>query len=160
MHQTLSAVADLYKLNTNIFEKILEGFENARQFERSGENANSVNWIAGHMASSRFGVAAALGLEEKCPWGDLYDMGAEVSDTSKYPSLDEIKAVWKDLSGKIVKGMEEVSEDQLAGKPAWEPPAVEHSNRGIVAFMSFHESYHMGQLGYLRKIHGLDSAFG
>ena len=160
MNQSIAAFADLYRLGTKMFEMTLDGFDDARQHERPGADANSVNWIAGHMTTSRFGVAAALGLEDKCPWGDLYNVGIEADNPSKYPSLEEIKAAWKDISGKILRGLEEVSEEQLAGKPAWEPPEVEQSNRGVVAVLSLHENYHMGQLGYLRKLHGLDRAFG
>lgn len=160
MHQSIAAVSDLYKLGTKMFEKTLDGFDDARQFERPGDKANSVNWIAGHMTTSRYGVAAALGLEDKCPWGDLYNVAVEADKPSKYPPLEEIKAAWGDISAKILKGFEEVSEDQLAGKPTWEPPEVEQSNRGVVAVLSLHENYHMGQLGYLRKLHGLERAFG
>ncbi len=160
MHQTMTATADLYKLNTGVFDTVLESLQNDRQFDRPTEKANSVNWIAGHIVSARYGVANMLGVEDKSPWGDLYDMGADVADNSKYPSLDEIKSAWKDISAKLLKGLEDVTEEQLAKEPPWKAPAVEPSIRGLIAFMSFHESYHLGQLGYLRRIQGLDSAFG
>jgi len=160
MHQTMTAVSDLYKLNTSVFDKVLEGFQDDRQFDRPAEKANSVNWVAGHMASSRYGVANMLGVNDKCPWGDLYDMGSDVADISKYPSLDEIKSAWKEISAKVLKGLEDVEEEQLIKEPPWKAPGVEHSIRGSVAFMSFHESYHLGQLGYLRKIQDLEGAFG
>jgi uncharacterized damage-inducible protein DinB len=139
---------------------ILKNFEDDRQFDRPLDKANSVNWVAGHIASARYGVADSLGIKAKCPWGNLYDRGAEVADKAKYPSLQEIKTVWKDISAKIVKGLQEATEEQLSKEPEWQGPGMENSVRGVITFLSFHESYHMGQLGYLRKIHDLDGAFG
>ena len=50
--------------------------------------------------------------------------------------------------------------DILTKQPPWTKPGMENSVRGTVTFLAFHESYHLGQLGYLRKFHGLDGAFG
>ena len=160
MHQSMTAVSDLYKLNTSLFDRVLKGFDVSRQFIRPIEKANSVNWIAGHLVSSRYDVASMLGVGDKCPWGNLYDMGVELKDSSDYPSLEEIKSAFVEISAKIIAGLETASEDQLSKEPPWKGPGMENSVRGTISFLSFHESYHLGQLGYLRKFHGLDGAFG
>lgn len=160
MHQTMAAVTDQYKLNTMLFDKVLDGFQDSEQFTRPIDKANSVNWVAGHLASSRFSVANMLGVEDQCPWGKLYEGGKETQDPSEYPSIGEIKAAFKDISAKLEAKLAAASEDELAKEPPWKAPGMEPSVRGSVAFMSFHESYHLGQLGYLRKFHGLEGAFG
>ena len=160
MHQTMTAVADQYKLNTKLFDKVLEGVKDNQQFTSPMEVANSVNWVAGHLVSSRYGVANMLGIEDKCPWGDMYDMGVDLKDSSEYPSLAEIKSAFKEISAKLESGLESAPESALTKEPPWQGPGMENSIRGTVAFMSFHESYHLGQLGYLRKLLGLDRAFG
>jgi len=160
MHQTMTAVADQYKLNTMLFDKVLDGFQDSEQFTRPNDKGNSVNWVAGHLTSARFSVANMLGVEDQCPWGKLYEGGNGLMEQSKYPSLTEIKSAFKDISAKLEAKLAGASEDVLTKEPPWKAPGMEPSVRGSVAFMSFHESYHLGQLGYLRKFHDLEGAFG
>jgi len=160
MQESMTAISELFKLNTNLFETVLEGVPGDLQYTRPTDKANSVNWVAGHLARYRFALTAMLGLEVESPWGDLYRKGTGAEDTTEYPSLDEIKAVWKEISARMLKGLEEATEDQLTKEPPWTKPGMENTIRGTITFLAFHESYHLGQLGYLRKLHGLERAFG
>ncbi len=160
MHQSIAQIAALYNLNTQLLTKTLAGIKDEDTFARPNDKANSANFIAGHTVSSRFSVASSLGMKEECPWGELYGMGAEIKDASEYPSMDEIKKVWDDLSAKLAARLEEVGEDVLNAEGAWQPPGCEKTNLGIASFMQFHESYHIGQLAYVSRLFGGEQLFG
>ncbi len=160
MHQSIAQIAALYNLNTQLLTKTLAGIKDEDTSTRPNDKANSANFVAGHTVSSRYSVAACLGLKEECPWGELYGMGAKIKDASEYPSMDEIKKVWADISEKIAAQLEKVDEATLNAEGAWQPPGCEKTNLGIVTFLQFHESYHIGQLAYLGRLLGGEQLFG
>ena len=160
MEPTISALAKLYELNTGLFQKALSVFEPDQIFLRPEEKANSAHWVAGHMVTSRFTVANSIGMTETAPWGDIFEFGSEIKDESEYPPLEEIKKAWDEVSAKLTKHFSKVTEETLQGPPPFEPPGMEKNVRGILSFMYMHETYHLGQLGYLARLHGHGRLFG
>ena len=86
--------------------------------------------------------------------------GTEAMASSELPSLDELKKAWEDISTKMNKRLEEVTEDELSKEPPWQPPVDEKTIRGAIAFLSLHESYHVGQMAYIRRLLGYDQLVG
>jgi len=160
MHPTMESIYNMFKFNTQVFEQVLEGLTEDHEHARPIKRANSVNWVAGHIVRYRYSIANLLGVDAESPWGELYRKGTEATNGDKYPSLDEIRAAWKDISAKMLKAIKEAEEETLTKVPPWTKPGLENSIRGTVTFLAFHESYHLGQLGFLRKFHDLDAAFG
>ncbi len=60
----------------------------------------------------------------------------------------------------IHAALEQASEAQLSAPSPVQLPAVEPTVRGAVAFFGYHEGYHVGQMGYLRKWLGHPSLVG
>ncbi len=160
MNAQLKAIADLYSVNTNLFLKALDMADEKNLHDRPLGKANSLLWVAGHLTASRFTVANMLGLKEEFPKAELFNYGAEPKDPSEYPSIEDIVLGWNDIAEKLMAQFEKVSDDVLAGKPPFEVPGVEKTVAGMVAFLQLHESYHVGQLAYINRLHGGDKLVG
>lgn len=160
MESSVTELAKLYAFNTGFYQKALNVFSPEEVLIRPEGKANSVNWVAGHMATSRIGVLNSLGQEEKDPWDELYEFGAEVKEDSAYPPLELIKQVWDDASAKLSTRFPRITLEQLEGVPPFEPPGMEKSLRGYLYFMYMHETYHLGHLGYLGRLFGHGRLFG
>lgn len=160
MEKSIVSIAEQYKLNAALVERVLDGFtDEAMRFRPDGK-ANPAHFILGHITSVRFTIARMIGLEMKVAWEELFARGAELKDAAQYPSVTEIRAAFSEVAEAINKRFEEVTDVDLSAEPPWEPPGMEKSIRGVLNFLAFHESYHIGQLGYLRPLVGLDGAFG
>ncbi|RKX26101.1 MAG: hypothetical protein DRP45_04415 [Candidatus Zixiibacteriota bacterium] len=160
MNATISAAVDSYRINTASFEQALDNIPADDTFHRPMDKGNTVNFVAGHMVASRYLVANVVGLKDEFAFGNLYDRGAKVTDNSAYPSLDEIKKAWNDITPKLMKRLEEATTEELSAKPPFEVPYVENTVGGIVSFLAWHESTHIGQLAYLGRLYGDTQLFG
>ncbi len=160
MNPQLKPIVDLYNVNTNLFLKALDMAEEKDLFDRPLGKANSLHWVAGHLTATRFTIAKMLGLEVEFPKAQLFDYGAEPQEPSTYPTIDEIVLGWNDISEKLKDQFEKVGDDVLAGKPPFEVPGVDKTVGGMVAFLQLHESYHVGQLAYINRLHGGEKLVG
>ena len=95
----------------------------------------------------------------KAPWGDIYDQGQSVQENSAYPVISELLVTWKSLNDRLPGLFESVTEAQLTAAAPFQGPGQESNVRGTLAFLLTHESVHLGQLSYARRLLGYDRAF-
>ncbi|MGP8216690.1 MAG: hypothetical protein ACLQQ4_14090 [Bacteroidia bacterium] len=115
--------------------------ESIRQFL----NCNTINWITGHIVVSRNSILLSLGLPAIIDdnFKKIYDRGAPMMDISAAMPFEELKKLFTDSQQPIMSGIEKVSNVEALEK---------------IAFSGFHEAYHIGQLGLLRKLIGKEGA--
>jgi uncharacterized damage-inducible protein DinB len=150
----IKLVTELYTVSERLALKAFGEMKPEDMYVRPNDKANSFHWVFGHITSSRYGLAKALGLNEDFAWEKLYDMGADVYDASAYPSIDELHAAFLSISTKLKARFETLTEADLEIEPPFSIPGVEKSTAGTLAFLSLHESYHVGQLAYILRLHG------
>jgi DinB superfamily len=160
MSSSLAPVAQLYAFNTNLYEKALEGLDREQALRQPTPNGNPILWIAGHLASSRFGIAAMLGQERPLPWAKVFHRGSTLEDPSALPELSVVLEGWRDISAVLVPRLAAATDAELA-PPAPRPfPIEDKTIRGAVTFLAFHEGYHLGQISYIRRGLGLSGLVG
>ena len=157
----LSTVIPLFKTNKALFFKSLEGVSMEHLRQRPNDKSNPMIWIAGHLVFSRTGLVRIVGgkVDEK-PWNALFGRGASVDEILTYPDSEEIAEQWKIVSDVLMTRLHELTEDELDQPSSFNVPAGEQTVRGAVAFLNFHETYHIGQLAYLRKLFGYSQLAG
>ncbi len=160
MNQKVKLIASQYRLNSSFVATALKGMSEADISARIQDGGNSMKWIVGHMAWSRFLLNQHLGGDDENPFGDLFKRGAEVKPESECPSLDEIRKVWDDIAAKVDKRLDELSDHELAAPLETQYPINDGTVMGAIAFLSLHETYHVGQLAYIRCLHGGDGITG
>jgi uncharacterized damage-inducible protein DinB len=154
MISRIKLVTEQYTVSERLALKAFGEMKPEDMYVRPIDKANSFHWVFGHITSSRYGLAKMLGLKESVAWDKLYERGADVYDASVYPTIDEIHAAFLDISKKLTARFETLTEDDLVVESPYNIPGVEKTTAGILAFLSFHESYHVGQLAYILKLHG------
>jgi hypothetical protein len=131
-------------MNGFCFAKNLVGVSNEESLIEVS-NANPVNWIAGHIVISRNNLFKEVGLKEFIDesMDNIYQRGSKLSNKEIVKDITEIKNLF-DQSQKIIM-------DELSGLE--DPKKLEQ-----FAFFAFHESYHIGQIGIVRKLIGKEGA--
>jgi uncharacterized damage-inducible protein DinB len=160
MDTSLLYVDGIFKTNTGLVKKAIADVHPNHWFLKPGDSSNHLMWVTGHLIGSRGGVLKALGSEWSTPWGSLFARGGTHVPPEQYPGTEEIRNAWSAVSDQLAATLAEAPAAELA-KPAPDGRRSFDGNvGGLVAFLAFHETYHVGQLSYLRKWLGYGQTVG
>ena len=155
MHDSIAALAEGFRVSTNLYLKALHGLEPEALVTRVAGTANPIIWIAGHLVQFRSRLALVLGApQHEVAWASLFVTGSRPGDPSQYPPIDEIIAAWREISANIESRFEEITGDELAALPPVRVATPDGTVRGAVALFAFHDAYHIGQMGLIRRVLG------
>ncbi len=136
----------------------LEGLSDDDALRGPEPAGNCINWVAGHVAHSRVGILALLGSNGPYP-GEKYDRYVRGSDpvaksTDTVP-LSEITADLAATQEPLLAALRNLTDEALAAKAPFSPADDEKETVGsLLVGLVFHEAYHTGQLGVLRRVAG------
>jgi len=150
----IAAAQENYRFNSDFLAKLLADVSPEEWLRRPNEKTNHIAWIVGHMIWTRKALLGILGTEWSRPWLDLFARGAKCDDGAAYPSPDALKDAWREVSGILAGALESASEGSLAQPAPQGPPSPDGKISGVVNFLAIHESYHGGQISYLRGLLG------
>ncbi len=158
MSQLIGPVVDLFRFNSELAAIALADLapEDAVYRVKQGEGS-SIAYLVGHLCSSRYGLLKVLGAADANPYKELYGEGAGARDGDAYPPLTAIAAGWKDTAEKLHAALERLTDEDAMKPDDSGFPTPEKSLRGRLAFIAWHESYHIGQIGILRTERGYPS---
>lgn len=123
---------------------------------------NCLNWVVGHLVNSYESLLPRLGRKPVLGEGTLarYARGsAALTDPAEATDLDDLLAAWDDVSNRVESGLADLtSEDLDAPAPGTPGSEGEGTLRSYLTFTLFHQAYHAGQTGLLRRLAGKDGA--
>ena len=148
----LSAVKGMFEINSQLFEKISSAVPAELWLSRPGDDSNHMTWVAGHAVVHRAMVSKVLGSRWSAAWEGLFKRGEKVHAGTKYPTPQELQQAWKEVSEQLRASLTVASAEALS-KPVPSPsPSLDGTVGGLVAFLCLHETYHVGQMSFLRKM--------
>jgi hypothetical protein len=160
MSSSFAPSAQLYALNTRMYEQATDGLDRESSLKQLAPQANPILWIAGHLASTRFGIATMLGCERPMPWPKVFHRGAALADPGSLPELALVRQGWREISQVLVPRLAEVTDEELDAPAPRAFPIEDKSIRGALLFLTYHEGYHIGQIAYIRKCLGFPGLVG
>ena len=160
MDPRIVALAGQMDTSTNLFRSALVGVDREHFLRRPGPASNPMVWVAGHLTQFRYRLGAILGLRREVPWGALFTTGSAIGDLATYPEREEIERHWVDVSGDLLARFAAVNAAELNAPPPPRIASTDGTMAGAIALFAFHEAYHVGQLGYLRRFLGYPSLVG
>ncbi|MDF1520086.1 MAG: DinB family protein [Brevefilum sp.] len=117
---------------------------------------NCLNWVMGHLVVNLVEILDVLDGELLADLPDLtrYRIGSEPirGEEASVLALDNLVDLYEQLTNKIVDRLSQMNEDDFEEEiDFWQGK----SRRGYVAFFYFfHNTFHLGQLEYLRNLAG------
>lgn len=156
----IAAATHTFRMNAGMLERSFGDLERQEWLRRPAEWSNPVLWIVGHMIWGRSRVLAMLGEEWSRPWLPLFARGATLADDSQYPAPEEMMAAWHDVTAHLSAALDAAPAEALAAPVGEKSPSYDGTVGGMITFLAFHESYHVGQVAYLRCWLGHDGAVG
>ena len=150
----------MFRFNTDIIGKAIDGVRNEDWFRAPGDDSNHLMWLLGHVVVHRGQVLKILGVDWNSSWASLFAPGSQRVDDAEYPTVDEMRAAWAEISQQLKAARGEISPDVLTRPAPQGPPSFDKQVSGTVAFYAFHDTYHTGQVSFLRKWLGYGQTIG
>jgi len=151
-----------FRFSHGVFQQNVDGFTHAETLEQPKPAGNCMNWIGGHIVGARNGVLRLLDRptvlsEEEV---SLYGRGsAPITDAGMALDWGRILAAMNESQVSLVDAMGSISAERLATPlPADRNPFDLDSVGEMLGTFAFHEAYHVGQLGVLRRVYGKKGA--
>jgi len=154
MIQALAPMAAIFALNTRLFENCLEGVAEADAQRRLDDRTNSLAFIAAHLVDTRAWAIRYVGGDEPAPFDGALAYGTTIDAVSRVPTLEQILDAWDEIGERFEARLATCTAEQLAATPSQQFPGVPPTVLDGLGFLLQHESYHLGQLGLLRKLLG------
>jgi hypothetical protein len=160
MDAIISAISSLFHTNDVLFHRALDGIDRERLLQRPHDGSNPLIWIAGHAMTSRASLTKMIGEEIENPWAELFKRGATIDSNISYPEIQQIVSLWEGITEKLMARLKSLTDDELLQPSAFPVPTGDKTQRGAIVFLNYHETYHVGQMAYLRKWLGFSQLVG
>lgn len=160
MENGLSNVESIFKTNTDIINKAIGDVAPEDWFRQPGEDSNHLLWLMGHLIVHRGRTLNFLGKDWDVAWRSLFARGAERIDDAEYPPVEEMRTAWSQVSADLAAALRNKSAEELSQAAPAGVPSFDGKLGGTVAFFAFHDTYHTGQVSYLRKWLGYGQTIG
>lgn len=148
------------KLNSRLYKAALRDLSLEELHRRPGAETSSIFWVAGHLAASRCRMVGLLGGEIEFQASALFARGSRVLTLAEYPQIGQVTDVWDEATSELSFRIESVSLERLAEKIELSFPVGDGSLCSAIAFLTYHETYHVGQMGMLRRLLGYEGLVG
>jgi len=152
-------IALLFKINNSMVHRGLEGLSDDQTWQQLEGKGNPIAWIIGHITETRSQMLGLLGAPWDAGWGGKFKRGSELFDRFAYPTRVEIEARFTETHESMRAAFATLTADALAAT-APVSFAGARTVADLLAFFAFHEAYHVGQVGYIRKQLGHSSLVG
>ena len=160
METSFSNIKGMFKVNTDIINTALKDVKTEDWFRTPGDDSNHLMWLLGHVVVHRGKVLKLLGTDWDTSWASMFARGAERVDASEYPTVEEMRDAWNQISEQLKATLNGSTAEEL-GSPAPDGmPSFDKTVSGSVAFFAFHDCYHTGQMSFLRKWLGYGQTVG
>jgi uncharacterized damage-inducible protein DinB len=124
---------------------------------------NCLNWVVGHLVRTYSEILLPLLGQEPVFGKDVLkrygrDSG-ELREASEALPLEELLAGWDETTDRVVAGLAAMTPEAL-DKPAPFSPRnnPDETVRSLLTILMFHQAYHCGQTGLLRRMAGKEGA--
>jgi uncharacterized damage-inducible protein DinB len=152
-------IAMIFGFNDYFVVQALEGLTQEELWQSPTSHNNPMLWVAGHVAQTRATVLQMLGEQIDTGWGNLFERGAKIEDRKQYPSGPEIERVLREVNPRLTAALSALTDEQL-NRPASLPIPGLKTFADELSFFALHDSYHVGQLAYIRKSLGYPGLAG
>src|SRR3954453_19609536 len=153
-------LALIFKLNNALVARSLDGMSDEDLWRQLTGSGNPIAWLLGHLTETRAGLLGEMGAPIDYGWSRTFQRGSAFQDRAGYPTGAAIETAWKATHSGMRDAFENVTGAQLPAPVTRRPvPGVEKLE-DLIAFCGFHESYHVGQIGFIRKQLGHSSIAG
>jgi uncharacterized damage-inducible protein DinB len=152
----------LFEFSYSVAKQNVDGISHEESLRKPEDAGNTLNWVLGHIIATRNHLLGLLGKAK--PWTadeiDAYDRGSKPHGEGWSPlPFARLVSDLDRTQDMLRQAFAELAPEWLAETPSPDKnPFRVDSFGAMLAAFSFHESYHTGQTGLLRRVLGRPGA--
>ena len=151
MEPQVAPLHAILALNTDLLLNCLDGLTDEEARRRLAGGGNSVAFLAAHLTDTRHFLVQRLGHPLSNPLSRYLAEASSIEDIVEWPSLTEQRDWWLAISRHLCAVVAARTADELRRPDAHRFPLGDSTELGMIAFLVQHDSYHIGQAGFLRR---------
>ncbi len=142
----IAAIVARFDLHTMALRMNAGDFTHADSLFTPEIGGNCVNWLLGHLLVSRDDLMMRMEYSTSLPDGfrAIYAQGSDGRRTDHFLPYEDLVQLWGTLHTSLIERFKRVDITNHDTLPAFEK----------FDLMQFHEAYHIGQMGLLRRLMG------
>ena len=145
----------LLRLNTHLLLNCFDQVTEDQASRRVVPQVNSMAFLAAHLIDARHELLAVVGGSAENPVRPHLATARSIDDVVGLPPLAELLNAWQQVASAIEERLAHVGDAALDAPSGRRFPGGDPSTLGALGFLVQHDSYHIGQLAMLRRVHGL-----
>ena len=152
----------LFDLNRVVLHANAAGLTHNESLRAPEPAGNCLNWVLGHIVATRHAILKLVRQEGWWPAEtvDLYKRGSvRLSADSPVRRWESLLEDFDRSQALLSDALDRMTPEDLSA-PGGKAPTGDVDLAGRLAFLQFHEAYHIGQIGVLRRLAGKDGAIG
>lgn len=156
----MATLVNQFGITQFVINKNTEGLTHEDSLLQPSPGGNCLNWVIGHIVKARNDALALVGKDPLYPPERFARYHSRpLTGAEEALPLDELLESFHSLQGPLTAGLKEMTAEQLAAPAPFSPTGNADETVGsLLAGLAFHESYHAGQTGILRRIAGKPGA--
>lgn len=156
----------IYRLTAHIVHDVvrrnLDGLTQADSLIQPRPAGNCLNWVIGHLLLVHNRAVSLVGEQPVTAFDALkrYERGsAPITNPAEAMDLSELLTAWDEAAVRLDAGIARVTVAALAAPAPFSPTSNPDETVGsLLTTILFHQSYHAGQTGILRRLVGKEGA--
>jgi len=155
MSPRAASLGALLRLNTRLLLNCFDQVTDDQASQRVVPQLNSMAFLAAHLIDTRHELLSILGGSGDNPVRPHLANAKSIDDVVGLPALPILLGAWQQVASAIEERLGSVDDAALDAPSGRRFPGGDPSTLGALAFLVQHDSYHIGQLAMLRRVHGL-----
>lgn len=148
-----------FRVGAFVFQRNLHGLTHNESMQPPKPAGNTLNWVVGHVVRTRNQALMILGKPPLFPESDFDAYNAAKPNAGRILSLDDLQDRYTQLGEKLADTLQNCSAAALEAPAPFSPTGNPDETVGtLLASIAFHEAYHLGQTGFLRRLLGKPGA--
>ncbi|MBA3846887.1 MAG: DinB family protein [Planctomycetes bacterium] len=154
----LVPLAHQYQVSAGFIDRLVGDFA-APDWAARDATGHDARWIVGHLAAIRARCGGMMGLEARAkPWHAAVGRGSRPDQVSAEVQGADLLAAFHAAHRAMAERWDSLTPADLAKPLGRTLPDGADTNGGALRFLAWHEAYHLGQLGLIRRLVGKPGA--
>jgi uncharacterized damage-inducible protein DinB len=162
---TKNQLLSQYDLHDVLFNNVIDNINDDESNACIIEPLNNIKWLAGHLLWAQRNLVRIGGAQVEIPWTGhfLTVQGSTAEERNmpkgEFPTIEQIRDKWNETSPAIRTGLANLPDAVLNSVIEAKHPIAPFDDTvaGMWAFINDHQSYHIGQIGILRRALGKEA---
>jgi hypothetical protein len=150
----LNPILHLFTVGDRMLDRLVGDFSDV-EWRVKDAAGHSPRWITGHLTTYRLRVLELMGLPPMmAEWTGAFGRGTSDTDVPDTLEMRDVVQAFHDAHRRMSEGWAQLTPEMVTKPLGRTLPDGSDTVEGSIRFLAWHEAYHSGQLGLLRRLAG------